>query len=180
MSFIRSRAVELVALMCVSALAACDHASDAPTEGQRGTAVKPSPPTPKIAHLSSDMVAAVSAGRGAESISVHFALSALPAVGKPLPVKIAIVPHEPFSSVSAHFGPREGLQVTDGETFGPIADVKSESSLEHTLTIVPTQEGVFMVTVSLDTVGEAGNFTYIFTIPVIVGMNTAAGTPAAK
>jgi hypothetical protein len=180
MPFIRSRAVVLVALVCVLALAACDHASEAPAEGQTAAGAKPSHAAPKVAQLSGDMVAAVSAGKGADWVGVHFALGALPTVGKPLPVKIAIVPHQAFSALSAHFEPRDGLQMTSGENFGPVNDAKIETPLEHTLVVVPTQEGVFMITVSLDTQGEDGNFTRIFTIPVIVGMNAAGAAPAAK
>jgi hypothetical protein len=179
MSFNRSRAVVLVALICVSALAACDHASETSAEGG-SAAAKPTQAKRKVAQLPADMVAAVSAEKNAESVGVHFALGALPAVGKPLPVRIAIVPHQLFTEVSAHFEPREGLELTSGENFGPVTDAKSETPLEHTLVLVPTQEGVFMVTVSLDTEGEEGNFTRIFTIPVIVGMNPAVTPPAAK
>jgi uncharacterized lipoprotein NlpE involved in copper resistance len=176
----RSRAVVLVALACVLALVGCDNASETPAEAQTATRPKPSPSTPKVAQLSADMVAAVSGGKSADWIGVHFALGAVPTVGKPLPVKIAIVPHQPFSSLSAHFEPRDGLQMTAGESFGPVNDPKPETPLEHALMVVPTQEGVFMISVGVDTQGEEGNFIRIYTIPVIVGMNSAAPAPAAK
>jgi hypothetical protein len=176
----RSRAVVLVALVCVLALVGCDNASETPAEGQTASGAKPSQSAPKVAQLSGDLVAAVSGGKSADWIGVHFALGTVPTVGKPLPVKIAIVPHQPFSSISAHFEPRDGLQMTAGENFGPVNDAKPETPLDHALMVVPTEEGVFMITVSVDSQGEDGNFTRIYTIPVIVGMNSAAAAPAAK
>jgi hypothetical protein len=176
----RSRAVVLVALTCALALVGCDNASETPAEGQTASAAKPSQSAPKVAQLSADMVAAVSGGKSADWVGVHFALGAVPTVGKPLPVKIAIVPHQPFSSISVHFEPRDGLQMTAGENFGPVNDPKPETRLDHELMIVPTQEGVFMITVGVDTQGEDGNFMRIYTIPVIVGMSSTVAAPAAK
>jgi len=175
MPIIRRRAVALATLACVSMLAACDKAPS-PAETDPAAGSQPVVPVPKVAHLSSEMVAAVSAGKTASVIGVHFALGAVPTVGNPLPVKIAIVPHQVFRSVSAHFESREGLEVTSGENFGPVANVDSEKALEHALVLVPRQEGVFMVTISVETDADEGNFTRIFTIPVIVGMGPAATT----
>jgi hypothetical protein len=177
----RRRAVALATLACVSMLAACDNAP-APAETQPAAGSKPNVPTPKVAQLSSEMVAAVSAGKTANVLGVHFALGTVPTVGKPLPVKIAIVPHRDFKSISAHFETREGLALTSGESFGPFTGADSETALEHALVLVPGQEGVFMVTISVETDSDEGNFTRIFTIPVIVGMGpaaTAAPTPSA-
>lgn len=177
MPITRSRAVALATLACVSMLAACDNAPSTPAESQPAAGSKPDAPVPRAAHLSSEMVAAVSAGRTANVIGVHFALGSVPTVGKPLPVKIAIVPHHDFKSVSAHFETREGLALTSGENFGPVTGVDSETALEHALVLVPGQEGVFMVTISVETDGDEGNFTRIFTIPVIVGMGPSAAPP---
>ncbi|MEO8020036.1 MAG: hypothetical protein ABI769_19690 [Pseudomonadota bacterium] len=175
MSQTRCRAVALAALACAAMLAACD---DAPTQQGAPSSTKPNAAAPKVAQLSTQMVAAVSAGKTATAIGVHFALGSVPTVGKDLPVKIAIVPHRDFASLGAHFDSRDGLTLTTGENFGPVAAVDSESPLQHDLILLPQKEGVFMVTISVDTDGEDGNFTRIFTIPVIVGMGH--GEPAAS
>ncbi len=74
------------------------------------------------------MVAAVSSGKSATAISVHFALGAAPSVGTSMPVKIAIVPHRPFTSVRASFTTPEGLQVADGRRFELLREVEPETS----------------------------------------------------
>lgn len=172
MSKIRHRAAFAI-LACVCVLAACD---DAPSEPQAGApAVKKNEPASKSALLAPDMVAAVSAGKTASVISLHFALRAPPTVNMPLPVEVAIVPHRDFSSMIVHFDSQDGLATSAGDTFGPNTDIRIEKPLMHQLVLFPTREGMFMLTSSVETEGAEGNVTRIFSIPVIV---TAAAAPA--
>jgi hypothetical protein len=165
------RAVALAALACASMLAACDDAPS--TQQSTPPANSATAATPELAHLSKEMVAAVSAGKMATAIGVHFALGTVPTVGAVLPVKIAIVPHRDFGSLRAHFETHDGLALNSGENFGPVTGVDAETALQHELVLLPGKEGVFMVSVSVETDGEDGNFTRVFTIPVIVGMAQA-------
>ena len=172
---IRHRAA-FAALVCACVLVACD---DAPPEPQGGApVVNKADPPPKLANISKDMVAAVSAGKSSNVISVHFALRAPPMVNKALPVDVAIVPHREFSSLIVHFDSQDGLATTSGDSFGPKTDVDSETPLSHQLVLLPTREGMFMVTSSVDTDSDEGNITRIFSIPVIVAA-AAAPAPAA-
>ena len=162
---IRHRAA-FAALVFVCALAACD---DAPSESQQREPVanKVEPP-PKTASIAKDMVAAVSAGKASSFVSLHFALRAPPTVNMPLPVEVAIVPHRDFTSLSAHFDSQDSLTTTSGENFGPKTGIDSETPVTHQLVLLPTREGMFMVTSSVETEGADGNVTRIFSIPVIV------------
>ena len=161
------------ALVCACVLVACGDAPPEP-QGSAPVANKADPP-PKSAKISKDMVAAVSAGRSSNVISVHFALRAPPTVNKALPVDVVIVPHREFSSLIVNFDGQDGLTTTSGNLFGPKADIESEEPLSHQLVLLPTREGMFMVTSSVETEGADGNVTRIFSIPVIV----AAPPPAA-
>ena len=170
------RSAALAVLACVCVLAGCDDAPPEKTEVAPG-AGKPAA-VPKVANLSTQMVAAVSSGKTASVISVHFVLGAAPTVGKPLPVEIAIVPHRKFLAVRAHFETHDGLTMTSGDVYGPKEDAESESVLKHNLMLSPEKEGVFMVSAVVDTEGEDGNVTRIFSIPVIVGpAQTVAAVP---
>jgi hypothetical protein len=124
-------------------------------------------------------VAAVSAGKTASALSVHFSLEAPPAVGKPLPVEIAIVPHRAFTSVQAMFEAPESLVMPAGNRFEPHKDVKSEVVLTHRMQLQPSQEGVFLITAAVETEGEEGTVTRIYSIPVIVHGAAPAAAPAA-
>jgi len=169
---IRHRAA-FAALVCACVLVACDEAPPEP-QGSAPVATKVEPP-PKLAKISNDMVAAVSAGKASNVISVHFALRAPPVVNQALPVDVAIVPHEKFSSLIVHFDSQDGLATTNGQVFGPKADIESETPVLHQLVLLPTKEGMFMVTSVVETEGSDGNITRIFSIPVIVA---AAAPPA--
>jgi len=161
-----------------AALAGCGDPTPeraAPPSGAATPAKKP-----KVEALPSEMVAAVAAGRHSNAISIHFALASPPTVATPLPVKIAIVPHAAFATVRVHFESHDGLTMPMGEDFGPVNDVTPEKPLSHELMLLPAREGMFMVTASVDTLGDEGNVVRIFSIPVVVGPAQPAEAPAAK
>ena len=168
-----AQALAALAMAGAFMLAGCD---DAPKQQTQAAPAATRTAEPKVAQLSRDMVAAVSAGKTATAVGVHFALGAPPTIDKPLPVQIAIVPHRQFASVRAHFEIRDGMRITAGEDYGPITDVDVETALLHQLMLLPSAEGMFMVTTSVETEGDDGTVTRIFSIPVIVGPSTA---PAA-
>ena len=175
-----ARAVFLAAL-AGAALAACDYARRPKESTRPASSAKPAAPE---AVLPAQMVAAVSSGKTASSVSVHFALQAVPAVGQPLPVDIAIVPHEAFNSVHAIFEAPEALALTTGKRLEKVDDAKPESVVTHKLLLHPAQEGVFIVTAAVDTETDEGSVTRIYSIPVIVNAPIPAkptvGTPAAS
>lgn len=175
-----ARALLLAVVVCGGMLVACD---DSP-EQTGSPATTPKKAAPKVAGLAPEMVAAVSAGKTATMLGVHFALRAVPTVNQALPVDIAIVPHRDFTALRAHFESREGLALTTGEILGPLGDSPAETAVTHQLTLLPAKEGVFMVTAIVETEGADGTVTRIFSIPVIVAppgdTNAAAPTgPAA-
>ena len=164
-------------VMAGALVAGCDEAP--PPKAPAATPASPGPAKAKLAELPPQMVAAVSAGKTSEMISVHFALQAVPAVGRPLPVEIAIVPHRPFTAIRALFQGPESLGMSTGKQFAHEDDVGSEVVLKHQLTLQPSEEGVFLVTAAVDTEGdgdaEGGQVTRVYSIPVIVH---PAATPA--
>jgi hypothetical protein len=170
------RAFLFTVLSVVTLLAACDEKPPEPAATTPATTS--AKPKPKTAGLPPDMVAAVSASRISTAISMHFSLGNLPVVNQALPVEIAIVPHREFASVSAHFDGRDGLALANGADFGPSLNANVEKPLKHQLVLLPTQEGMFMITASVQTESEEGSVTRVFSIPVIVGP-AATQTPAA-
>jgi hypothetical protein len=171
------RLLALSASALFAALAGCGD--PAPEQSAPSTTAKPAV-KPKGEALPIEMVAAVAAGKSSTAISVHFALASPPTVATPLPVRIAIVPHEPFATVSVHFESHDGLTMPEGENFGPVNDVSPEKPLSHQLMLLPAKEGMFMVTAMVDTLSDEGNVIRIFSIPVVVGPAQSAATPAPK
>ena len=171
------RVLALTACAWFAALSGCGDPPPEPTA--TSTAAAPAA-KPKVAALPSEMVAAVAAGKSASAVSIHFALGSPPAVSTPLPVQISIVPHQPFVTVSVHFESHDGLTIPVGGDFGPVSDVEPDKALSHQLMLLPNKEGMFMVTASVDTVGDDGNVVRIFSIPVVVGPAQSPAAPAPK
>jgi hypothetical protein len=160
-------------------LAGCDDGpsadAPAPTRAVAGTS-KPASLVPP------NMVAAVASSRNARVVSVHFSLNGTPTVGKALPVDIAIVPHQPVSSLNVHFEVRDGLAIAAGNVLENQADPRPEALLKHQLVLLPSKEGVFMVVAVVETQSSEGTVSRIFSIPVIVspaGGAAPAPVPAA-
>ena len=164
------------AMVCACVFSACDDTPEKPQGAGPAAPVKA--PTTKIATVAADMVAAVSSGKASDAVSVHFALRATPTVNAALPVDVAIVPHREFDSLTVYFNSQDGLAVTTGNSFGPKTDVANESSLTHQLVLLPTREGMYMVSATVDSDSAEGNITRVFSIPVIV-IAAPAGTPDA-
>jgi hypothetical protein len=176
MSGIR-HALALALMACGSLIAACgDPPSEAPVSPTASSGK-----TSKVAGLPPEMVSAVSAGRSSGVISVHFALGKPPLVGQALPVDIAIVPHQDFTSVRAHFDGVDGLAVTVGTAMDPVANVKQETILKHQLVLLPAREGVFMISATLETESPTeGTVSRVFSLPMVVSLvETPAPAPAA-
>ena len=156
--------------------ASCDD----PPPPKAPTAASSAPAKATLAELPPQMVAAVSGGRNTEMISVHFALRAAPAVGQPLPVDIAIVPHRSFKSIRAVFQGPESLGLSTGNHFEHLKEVGSEVVLKHNLSLLPTQEGLFLLTAAVDTEDEDGQLTRVYSMPVIIHSATAPAKPAGN
>ena len=163
-------------------LSACGDG--APEEGAK-PAVTSGPGKVAEGTLPPEFVAAVSAGGNSSVISVHFVLRNAPTVSKALPVDIAIVPHQTFTSVRAHFDSRDGLAVATGNQLDSKANPKPEKPIKHELVLMPARDGVFMVSAVIETEGVDGTISRVFSIPVIVAPDTEsssvpdAATPAA-
>lgn len=166
----RSRISLLAVLATAGLFAACEDSAKTPEAAP--AAAKPS--KPKTEALAPEMVAAVSASRSSAAIGMHFALGARPEVNKALPVEIAIVPHQDFSTVSAHFENQDGLAVSVGENFGPKSAPAAEKPLKHQLVLLPQREGVFVISASIETTGLSGTITRVFSIPVVVSPTESA------
>lgn len=171
----------IAASCCCLLLAACGGgAPDKPAKPKGGASAA----APKAANVTDNMVAAVSAGKSATVVGVYFTLGGSPTVGSALPIDIAILPHEDFSSLRARFDSAGGgLTLVSGDNLAPLADLKAEKPIEHKVTFMPQKAGVFMVTANVETVGTEGTVSRIFSIPVIVapagGSEAPAETPPA-
>ena len=157
-------------------LMACD---DSAPEADAREATPTKPAGPKLASPGANMVAAVPAGKSAKFIGVHFALGNAPTVNQALPVEIAIIPHESFTSLGASFVTPDGLTLMSGDVLPPINDAGAEQPIKHQLALMPSIAGVFVITATVETEGAEGSVSRVFSIPVIVAPPAAAGAATA-
>jgi hypothetical protein len=68
--------------------------------------------------------------------------------------------------------------MSSGEVYGPHGDSPKEKALTHELVLQPAKEGLFMITAIVETEGEDGTVTRVFSIPVIVSPPEPAAVPA--
>jgi hypothetical protein len=171
-----SRCRWIVALVVGLPLASCgDSAPEKPAD------VKTAPAAAKTAKVKDNMVAAVSAGKSATVVGVYFALGNAPTIDSALPIDIAIVPHQDFTALQARFSTQgDGLRLMSGDLLQRVANIEAESSLDHKLVLMPKKEGVYMVSVNLETEDSEGSVSRIFSIPVIVApAESAPEAPAS-
>ena len=155
----------MLAVLAGALASACDDAPPAKSAGAGAGASK----TQKTESLvPPSMVSAVSASRTAGLIGVHFKLESPPVVGKPVGVEIAIIPHRPFTALHALFETPDAVILAMGDRFDAPGDLKAETLFSHKVVVQPTQEGVFLITVAVESESEEGTVTRIYSIPVIV------------
>jgi hypothetical protein len=161
----------IVAICAGAMLSACGDPEPAPSSEAKAAAAAPA----KARRVTDNMVAAAAAGKSAAAVGVYFTLGNAPTVNTALPVEVAILPHQDFSTLRARFdSPGGGLTLMSGDLVGPIENVKAEAPLEHKLVLMPQKDGVFVVTANLETAGTEGMVSRIFSIPVIVAPAEAA------
>jgi len=166
----------VVALAGCVLLAACDNSSETEGAGVGNADAPAAPKQPPKAKLADQMVAAVSQGKSATAVGVHFTLGSAPTVNQDLPVEIAIVPHDKFVSLRMNLEGQEGINVVSGDAFGPKGEVEPEKAFSHQAVLRPTAEGVFTIGAIVETDGSEGVVSRVYSIPVIVAPQAA---PAA-
>jgi hypothetical protein len=166
----------MLAVLAGALASACDDAP--PAKSASGGA--PASKTQKAeAQVPPSMVSAVSASKTAALIGVHFKLEAPPVVGKPVGVEIAIIPHRQFNALHAIFETPGAVILAMGDRFDAPGAVKAETVFSHKVVVQPTQEGVFLITVAVESESEEGTVTRLYSIPVIVYGTIPARTPPA-
>jgi hypothetical protein len=160
------RGLWLVATCGAVLCGGCDKSS----EEQSADAFKlPKATTATALPLPPDMVAAVPANKGETPVSLHFALKSPPKSGQPLDVEIALMPRNPLDGLSATFEATEGMVVVSGASLAEQQNVQAQKPVNHRITLMPSGDGVFIVTATAHVQTPDGSTANTFSFPVIVG-----------
>ena len=107
------------------------------------------------------------------------ALANAPVINEGLPLNVVIVPHQEFASVVVHFFSQDGLTLVSGDSLEPVTDAKPGKAIKHQLVLMPTREGIYMISASVETTGSDGTMSRVFSIPVVVAPREPAAPSAA-
>ena len=157
-----------VAAACLSACGSGDPS--AATELIHGKPAKVRHAPPKVVDPTAGMSAAVSLMKGTPAVNVKFQLEGRPLPGQPLNVDFALIPDASVASFSAKFLGDDGLKVSDGDQMADVAKPPANLPIHHTVTVVPSRDGIYTVTVALMvTVAGDEPRPRNFAVPVIAG-----------
>lgn len=158
-----------VAAACLSACGSGDSSGANPGLLHR-KAAKVQHSAPKAVDPTADMGAAVSLMKGPAAVDVKFKLDGRPLPEQPLTVDFALIPNSTVVSLSGKFAGDDGLKLTNGDQMDAIEKPAANVPIPHTVTVVPSKDGIYTVTVSL-MVTVAGDEARprTFAVPIIAG-----------
>lgn len=162
----------LFAAVAVACLSACGSADQADSTGSliHLKTAKKARPVVKAADPTADMGAAVATMKGPAGVNVKFQLGGRPQPGQPLAVDFALIPDANVAALSAKFDGDDGLKLLNGDQLASIEKPAPGVPIRHSVTVVPSNEGIYTVTVSL-MVTDAGDDPrlHTFAVPIISG-----------
>jgi hypothetical protein len=128
-------------------------------------AAKPGP-TPN--ELTAGMVEAVTVGKSTVPVTVKFDLPERPVVGQPLDVVVAIMPQIAADPAVLVATGSDGLQLAPGGGPVEIPSVEPAQVYRHDIRMIPTAEGVYLISLSVSLKHDEMTETRTFALPVIV------------
>lgn len=159
--------------LCVASaalLAACgsepDPAATAPVAAA-SPAVK-AQAAPAATDATAKMARAVGAGKPGAAVDIKYEFLARPEAGKPMELAVALIPSAGVDSMEATFSGMEGITLA-GNLTASFGAVKAGEPYKHVLSVLPNSNGVFYVTVSVNTQIGGATLGKTFSIPFVVG-----------
>jgi hypothetical protein len=117
-----------------------------------------------------DMVAAVSAAKGAAPVELKFSLPTRPEVGQVMDLDVALVPRAPVpDSVSVSFQVADGIDIVDGSQLERVDKLVAGTPIRHVVKILPKRDGIFALTAVVSFVVSDQDWSRTYSIPVIAG-----------
>ena len=169
----KSRLGWLVAALALACLSACSSGDSSGTSAgliHLKDSKAPHPQAKAAVDPTANMGVAVATMKGPAGVNVKFDLDGRPQPRQPLTVDFALIPDANVTSLSAKFEGDDGLKLLNGDQIAPIDKPAPNVPIHHTVTLVPSKDGIYTVTISL-MVAAAGDDPrlHTFAIPIIAG-----------
>lgn len=169
LSTVTSISIRLIALAAATVLAACNSEPNPAVETTPLPASKAPAKAPvAAADPAAKMARAVGNGKPGAAVDIRYEILARPEVGKPVEVDVALLPGPGVDAMEVTFSGMEGITLA-GSLVANFPSVKAGETYKHTLSLLPDRNGVFYITVSVNTsMGEA-TLGRNFSLPFVVG-----------
>jgi hypothetical protein len=123
---------------------------------------------PTAAELTAGMVEAASQGKAQAAVDLKFELVQKPKVGQPLEINLALLPQVDAKSATIQIAAANGFTLADGAGQFETPVIAAGEVYRHTVNLLPTTDGVFLIGVTLLLKNDEGTDSRAFSIPVIV------------
>jgi hypothetical protein len=169
--------LRIFALCALLLAAGCQRESDDPqrphpTVHKKATVAVQRGPT--VEELTAGMVEASTQGKSQTPVGLKFDLLQRPVQGEPLEIAVALLPGEPADPATVEVSGPEALQVSAAESKFQFASVEPAQVYRRSIRLTPTEEGVFLLTLTVNLNHDQVADTRVFSVPIIV-----AGHPAS-
>lgn len=165
------------------ALSACGSKSEPGSEAQSADTAaaapkaKPAVAAPAPADPTEKMARAVGNGKPGAAVDIKYDFLARPEAGKPVELEIALIPSAGVDAMDVTFSGMEGVTLA-GTLTASFSPVKAGEPYKHTLSLLPGHNGVFYVTVTVNTQISGASLARTFAIPFVVGATPVQQKPA--
>lgn len=147
------------------ALAACgsDPEPDAAAASRAAaeSTTAPADPTARMAQ-------AVGNGKPGAAVALRYDFSAKPAVGTPIDLQLALVPHAGVDSMEVVVMGMDGVTLS-GPLSASFAEVEPSKPYTYKVSVLPDRGGVFYLSVVVTTQIGNSNLSRTYAIPFVVG-----------
>ncbi|MGD0493873.1 MAG: hypothetical protein ABSC32_20285 [Steroidobacteraceae bacterium] len=134
---------------------------------------------PSLEELTAGMVEAATQGKSQTPVGLKFDLLSRPVQGAPLEIAIALLPGEAAGPATVEVSAPEALQVPAGDSKFEFPAVEPSQVYKHSITLTPTAEGVFLLTLTVNLKHDEVADTRVFSLPLIVA-GTGAPPPSSS
>jgi hypothetical protein len=123
------------------------------------------------------MARAVGNGKPGAAVDIRYDILARPEAGKAVEVEVALVPGPGVDSMEATFAGMDGVTLA-GPLSASFPTVKAGEPYKHTLSLLPDRNGVFYITVAVNTQMGNSSLGRTFSIPFVVGKTPVQAKPS--
>jgi hypothetical protein len=167
----RMKIVRVLMLCTVAALSACNRDTGTPEQPAPAVHAKAVPAAkkgPTVEQQTAGMVEAASQGKSQMPVQLKFDVLNRPALGQVLDIDVAVVPQIDASPAEIQIAGGDGLTVDASANLINLAAVEAGNVYRQRLKVIPTVEGVLVLSLTITMKHDDLTESRVFSIPLIV------------